>query len=277
MAVPQGLIEGTDVPMNSLAGLALKPLLDGRLRFIPERYANTYRSWLENLRDWPISRQLWWGHRIPIWYAELDVYLYKSERKGVAHASPDEFQSQFKDEFDRLSNAAGLGKSFAYQFNSNNPDEVYICPLSEKADRLVSEFKDFSKSREAKRVMPSQNTPYAMGSLPNFPNATQQALELCFKFDIRKCDDDVLDTWFSSALWPFSTMGWTGDKKEDNKNETLKAFYPGNVLCTAREIITLWVSRMVMMGQYCAGDIPFSDVYIHAMIQDGEGRKMSKS
>jgi len=90
-------------------------------------------------------------------------------------------------------------------------------------------------------------------------------------------DNDVLDTWFSSALWPFSTLGWTGDDEEDNKNGMLKTFYPGNVLCTAREIITLWVSRMVMMGQYCAGDIPFSDVYIHAMIQDGQGRKMSKS
>jgi valyl-tRNA synthetase len=84
-------------------------------------------------------------------------------------------------------------------------------------------------------------------------------------------DPDVLDTWFSSALWPFSTLGWPTDTAE------LKAFYPGDVLCTAREIITLWVSRMVMMGQYCVGDIPFSDVYIHAMIQDGEGRKMSKS
>ena len=81
----------------------------------------------------------------------------------------------------------------------------------------------------------------------------------------------MLDTWFSSALWPFSTLGWP-DQSPD-----LDAFYPGNVLCTAREIITLWVSRMVMMGQYCVGDIPYRDVYIHAMIQDGQGRKMSKS
>ena len=180
-----GFIEGTDVPVNSFAGLALKPLLDGRLRFIPERYANTYKSWLENLRDWPVSRQLWWGHQIPIWYC----------------------------------NKCG-------HFNSGIEDPTNC--------------------------------------------------EKCNSMDIVQ-DSDVLDTWFSSALWPFSTMGWTGDKKVDNKNETLKAFYPGNVLCTAREIITLWVSRMVMMGQYCAGDIPFNDVYIHAMIQDGEGRKMSKS
>jgi valyl-tRNA synthetase len=175
----QGLIEGTDVPVNSLAGLALKPLLDGRLRFIPQRYAQTYQTWLENLRDWPISRQLWWGHQIPIWYCQK-----------------------------------------CGQFNSGLADP--------------------------------------------------ENCEKCGSADIVQ-DPDVLDTWFSSALWPFSTMGWPDETPE------LRAFYPGDVLCTAREIITLWVSRMVMMGQYCVGEIPFTDVYIHAMIQDGEGRKMSKS
>jgi valyl-tRNA synthetase len=103
----------------------------------------------------------------------------------------------------------------------------------------------------------------------------ENAFNLIGKFRARissiERDEDVLDTWFSSALWPFSTMGWPDDTPE------LNTYYPGDVLCTAREIITLWVSRMVMMGQYCCGDIPFSDVYIHAMIQDGQGRKMSKS
>jgi len=178
-AASDDFIEGTDVPVNSLAGLALKPLLDGRLRFIPERYAKTYQSWLENLRDWPISRQLWWGHRIPIWYCR-------------------------------------------------------------KCEQTTSGIEDAEKC------------------------------ENCGSQDLVQ-DEDVLDTWFSSALWPFSTMGWPEETGE------LKEFYPTDVLCTAREIITLWVSRMVMMGQYCIGKIPFSDVYIHAMIQDGEGRKMSKS
>jgi valyl-tRNA synthetase len=174
-----GLIEGTDIPVNSLAGLALGPLLDGRLRFIPDRYAKTYQTWLENLRDWPISRQLWWGHRIPIWYCQ-------------------------------------------------------------KCGQTTSGLED------------------------------PASCEKCSGKELSQ-DPDVLDTWFSSALWPFSTMGWPDDTPE------LKTFYPGDVLCTARDIITLWVSRMVMMGQYCAADIPFSDVYIHAMIQDGEGRRMSKS
>jgi valyl-tRNA synthetase len=194
-----GLIEGTDVPVNSLAGLALKPLLDGRLRFIPERYAKTYQSWLENLRDWPISRQLWWGHRIPIWSS-------KDKPKGVPQIA-------------------------VQNGTDENNETVYYACVRPKCEMIEEKLEADGWVR----------------------------------------DGDVLDTWFSSALWPFSTLGWPDDIPE------LKTFYPGDVLCTAREIITLWVSRMVMMGQYCVGDIPFSDVFIHAMIQDGDGRKMSKS
>jgi valyl-tRNA synthetase len=202
----QGLIEGTDVPVNSLAGLALKPLLDGRLRFIPERYARTYQTWLENLRDWPISRQLWWGHRIPVWSKSArDTNVVKE-----------------------LADLSGRVHSITVDTDDGPIAFACIAPGNE----------DVEKNLEARGW---------------------------------KRDSDVLDTWFSSALWPFSTLGWP------EETPAFKTFYPGDVLCTAREIITLWVSRMVMMGQYCAGDIPFRDVYIHAMIQDGEGRKMSKS
>ena len=198
--IGKGMIDGTDVPVNSLAGLALKPLLDGRLKFIPERYAKTYQTWLENLRDWPISRQLWWGHQIPVW-----------SKAG------------------RQNNRCEHG-TFGTVVETEQGPVTYACVK------------------------------------PGFDE-----LEGAMVSEGWVRDSDVLDTWFSSALWPFSTLGWP------DESPLLKTFYPGDVLCTAREIITLWVSRMVMMGQYCAGDIPFKDVYIHAMIQDGEGRKMSKS
>jgi valyl-tRNA synthetase len=220
----KGLIEGTDVPVNSLAGLALKPLLDGRLKFIPERYAKTYQAWLENLRDWPISRQLWWGHQIPVW-------------RATVLAGPEEELEKFIKQLDTWRNegrAADWGRprfGFGHRETKEEYPTWFICVAN-----------------------PNDN----------------EVIKIIDRWDFKR-DPDVLDTWFSSALWPFSTLGWP------EESPLLKTFYPGDVLCTAREIITLWVSRMLMMGQYCVGDIPFKDVYIHAMIQDGEGRKMSKS
>ncbi len=275
----EGLIEGTDVPANSLAGLALKPLLDGRLRFIPERYAKTYQAWLENLRDWPISRQLWWGHRIPVWVIEFSHALYggPGESREEAMKRHDQECETHVQNFLELC-GVNLDNEVA-SFRSDRLIEgtfpFYVCGKTEKVDEILELTSKILSHKDGQGVSREQLKKYVADNdkfkAKYGDDAFKYVRNLSQRITTCTRDEDVLDTWFSSALWPFSTMGWPDETPE------LKTFYPGNVLCTAREIITLWVSRMLMMGQYCAGDIPFSDVYIHAMIQDGQGRKMSKS
>jgi valyl-tRNA synthetase len=166
------------VKMKPLAGPALEATRDGRVRFVPERYQRTFDDWLQKIRDWNISRQIWWGHRLPVWYCEQD-------HPSVAESMP-------------------------------------------------------------------------------------QKCETCGRPELTQ-DPDTLDTWFSSALWPFSILGWP------EKTPELAAWYPTQVLVTAREIIFLWVARMVMMGEHFLGNEPFSTVFIPPLILDEEGRKMSKS
>ncbi|HUU90326.1 MAG TPA: valine--tRNA ligase [Phycisphaerae bacterium] len=198
------------VTMADLAERAMEAVRDGRVRFHPDRYARTYLDWLGQKRDWCISRQLWWGHQIPIW--------------SCATCSEQDLAAAF-----------------------GGRDDVTWRADESRGGWLISAMEDLA--------------PDAV------PGHTLER------------DPDVLDTWFSSALWPFSTLGWP------EATEDLKAFYPTDTLVTAREIITLWVARMVMMGLYIdpvdsddpKRKVPFSDVYIHAMIQDGQGRRMQKS
>ncbi len=157
--------------MGELAKPAIDAVKDGRVRIHPERWARVYLDWMENIRPWCVSRQLWWGHRLPVWYRDEETYVGAEPPEGDGWAQ----------------------------------------------------------------------------------------------------DPDVLDTWFSSALWPFATLGWPHETPE------LKAFYPTDVLSTARDILFLWVARMIMMGLEFAGDVPFGDVYIHSVIQAPDGRRMSKS
>lgn len=227
------------VKMDHLAQIAMDAVNDGRVKFTPERYSRTYLDWLGEKRDWCISRQLWWGHQIPVWTITCGDERTLGEVKVVLEGHPliqqkiregkVAWQSRLDEE---LELAKQLGGESYERAKVNRPyGYAHICLLSDDHEDVIALLKPYGPER----------------------------------------DPDVLDTWFSSQLWPHSTLGWPEETPE------LKYYYPTSVLVTSRDIITLWVARMVIAGLYNCKQVPFQQVYIHPKILDGFGETMSKS
>ncbi len=245
---------------NSQGLPELVPPVDGQMRFYPDRWAKVYDHWMGGIQDWCISRQLWWGHQIPVWHLSFSTTEeYKRAKEAYNYLLIE--QCERPDIFLNATGALSFdGRNTAFQIQG------LIHELEMSAGEAVSEH------------LRRKQTGYGGGRIEVCigPGSMEIAKRIELEFGFTQ-DPDVLDTWFSSWLWPFATMGWTGDKDTDAKNPTLKAFYPTTDLVTGPDIIFFWVARMIMAGYEYMGELPFRNVYFTGIIRDKQGRKMSKS